>query len=607
MRRIDDGVDPLGVGDAHGRGRDLLPGQARPTAARFGPGPQVERRRGGRPAARAGAACSGRLGPDLGRLHLGLARRSSRWRRRPTSWRSASASAERSCVASGATDFPCHVVQCTAKVRRTMYDQLVHHTPTAGPTRAAPCARGRTSSATAVAAGVGSGRGPAGRRRRAARQALRRPVGAAGPRPPRRAGHRARPARPQRRRQDHGHPHPDHPVGTDRGPGLGGRLRRRPPARRRPPPHRRGRPAGHGRRPPRAPGSTSRWSGACTTSRRPRPAAGPTSCSSASTSPTPPTGWSRPSRAACAAGSTWPPASSPRPRCCSSTSPRPGSTPAAAATSGTSSGPGPRRHDRHPHHPVPGGGRPPGRRHRRARPRSHRRPWHARTSSRPASATTASTSASPTVADLAPAAAVLARVRRRPTPTFDPEPRHRRRSSRRGLRLIDVIRALDAAGIDAVDVNRRQATLDDVFLTLTSPSAGDHAARRSDRRPTTDRDRPERRRRRGPRMTTAAPRPRRRAPSALAGDHDDRASWLAAVERLAGLRPPQHRAHPPDPREAARRHDPAADVRAAVRLRVRRRDRGQRRQLPRVHHRRHPRAVAGLRHDRARPRRSPPT
>ena len=36
---------------------------------------------------------------------------------------------------------------------------------------------------------------------------------------------------------------------------------------------------------------------------------------------------------------------------------------------------------------------------------------------------------------------------------------------------IDVVRALDDAGIDAVDVNRRQATLDDVFLTLTGPVA----------------------------------------------------------------------------------------------------------------------------------------
>ena len=36
------------------------------------------------------------------------------------------------------------------------------------------------------------------------------------------------------------------------------------------------------------------------------------------------------------------------------------------------------------------------------------------------------------------------------------------------VRLIDVMRAIDDAGIDLIDVNRRQATLDDVFLTLTS-------------------------------------------------------------------------------------------------------------------------------------------
>jgi ABC-2 type transport system ATP-binding protein len=35
-------------------------------------------------------------------------------------------------------------------------------------------------------------------------------------------------------------------------------------------------------------------------------------------------------------------------------------------------------------------------------------------------------------------------------------------------RLIDLVRALDEAGIDAVDVDRRQSTLDDVFLTLTA-------------------------------------------------------------------------------------------------------------------------------------------
>jgi ABC-2 type transport system ATP-binding protein len=39
-----------------------------------------------------------------------------------------------------------------------------------------------------------------------------------------------------------------------------------------------------------------------------------------------------------------------------------------------------------------------------------------------------------------------------------------------GVRIIDVVRALDDAGIEAVDIARREATLDDVFLTLTSAS-----------------------------------------------------------------------------------------------------------------------------------------
>ncbi len=37
-----------------------------------------------------------------------------------------------------------------------------------------------------------------------------------------------------------------------------------------------------------------------------------------------------------------------------------------------------------------------------------------------------------------------------------------------GVRLMEVMRVLDAAGIDAIDLNRREATLDDAFLILTS-------------------------------------------------------------------------------------------------------------------------------------------
>ncbi|MET0323917.1 MAG: ATP-binding cassette domain-containing protein [Ilumatobacteraceae bacterium] len=38
------------------------------------------------------------------------------------------------------------------------------------------------------------------------------------------------------------------------------------------------------------------------------------------------------------------------------------------------------------------------------------------------------------------------------------------------VRIVDVVRALDDAGLDVTDVNRRRATLDDVFLALTSPT-----------------------------------------------------------------------------------------------------------------------------------------
>ena len=41
---------------------------------------------------------------------------------------------------------------------------------------------------------------------------------------------------------------------------------------------------------------------------------------------------------------------------------------------------------------------------------------------------------------------------------------------RHGVRLIELVRALDAAGVDAVDVQRREPTLDDVFLTLVGHS-----------------------------------------------------------------------------------------------------------------------------------------
>jgi ABC-2 type transport system ATP-binding protein len=45
-----------------------------------------------------------------------------------------------------------------------------------------------------------------------------------------------------------------------------------------------------------------------------------------------------------------------------------------------------------------------------------------------------------------------------------------------GTRLMSVTRALDSAGIDAIDVHRREATLDDVFLALTDSNAREEAS-----------------------------------------------------------------------------------------------------------------------------------
>jgi len=42
---------------------------------------------------------------------------------------------------------------------------------------------------------------------------------------------------------------------------------------------------------------------------------------------------------------------------------------------------------------------------------------------------------------------------------------------RTGTRLIEVVRALDGAGVEALDVHRREATLDDVFLAVTGVEA----------------------------------------------------------------------------------------------------------------------------------------
>jgi ABC-2 type transport system ATP-binding protein len=52
-------------------------------------------------------------------------------------------------------------------------------------------------------------------------------------------------------------------------------------------------------------------------------------------------------------------------------------------------------------------------------------------------------------------------------PAMDVEARVLTLPIRDGVRSIEVLRALDDAGIEAIDVTRREVTLDDVFLTLT--------------------------------------------------------------------------------------------------------------------------------------------
>jgi ABC-2 type transport system ATP-binding protein len=70
-------------------------------------------------------------------------------------------------------------------------------------------------------------------------------------------------------------------------------------------------------------------------------------------------------------------------------------------------------------------------------------------------------------------------------PTFDSDELIVTAPIKQGVRVIDVVRALDEAGIEAVDITRRQATLDDVFLTLTS--RGDDSTARTDQSSHTDR------------------------------------------------------------------------------------------------------------------------
>jgi ABC-2 type transport system ATP-binding protein len=72
--------------------------------------------------------------------------------------------------------------------------------------------------------------------------------------------------------------------------------------------------------------------------------------------------------------------------------------------------------------------------------------------------------------DLAGAAAALERVAAG-APEIDREEKLVAAPASESTRLIEVVRALEEAGVDAHDVRRREATLDDVFFSLTGPKA----------------------------------------------------------------------------------------------------------------------------------------
>jgi ABC-2 type transport system ATP-binding protein len=78
----------------------------------------------------------------------------------------------------------------------------------------------------------------------------------------------------------------------------------------------------------------------------------------------------------------------------------------------------------------------------------------------------------PSADEMVNAARALAGLTSGP-PTFDDDDLVATIPIVEGVSLMQVMRALDAAGVDAIDLNRRQATLDDVFLALTSPSSTD--------------------------------------------------------------------------------------------------------------------------------------
>ena len=127
-----------------------------------------------------------------------------------------------------------------------------------------------------------------------------------------------------------------------------------------------------------------------------------------------------------------------------------------------------RRHDAAAHHPVPRGGRPPRRPHRRHRPRHGSSPRAPPPSSRPASARRSSTSSSPT-----PPTSTRPRAcspRSAPPTSATTAAALEVKVGDSGPALLDAVRRLDAAGSSPSPSPSASRSLDDVFLTLTGPS-----------------------------------------------------------------------------------------------------------------------------------------
>ena len=156
---------------------------------------------------------------------------------------------------------------------------------------------------------------------------------------------------------------------------------------------------------------------------------------------------------------------------------------------------GRRGHDDPADHPVPGGGRPPGRRHRRRQPRPRHRPRRRPDAQAPGRRRPAVRDAWPTSSGSTTSAATWA-ASPAPSPTST---RSRGRCSRptdggRRARSPRWPTRWPTTASSVEDLGLRQPTLDDVFLTLTGDR---HRRAREPGRRTDEHRRPRPRRRRG--------------------------------------------------------------------------------------------------------------